>query len=39
MEILVDGKTDFKLGEVVHVVAFYYPDHEKLYFVRRVGEE
>ena len=35
MDLLVDNKGDFKLGEVINVVAFYYPDQSKLYFVRR----
>jgi hypothetical protein len=39
MELFVDGKTEFKLGEVINIVAFYYPDHNKLYFVRKVAQE
>lgn len=39
IELMVDNKCDFKLGEIVDVVAFYYPDHEKLYFVRRATAE
>jgi len=35
LELFVDGKSDLKLGEVVNIVAFYYPDHNKLYFVRK----
>lgn len=39
IELMVDGKTDFKLGEVITIVAFYHPDHHKLYFVRKVLPE
>lgn len=39
LEMLVDGKSEFKLGEVINIVAFYYPDHNKLYFVRRATPE
>ena len=35
----VDGKAEFKLGEVVTVVAFYEPEVNKLFMVRRVEEE
>ena len=38
IDLMVDNKCDFKLGEIINVVAFYYPDHNKLYFVRRATE-
>lgn len=25
--LFVDGKSDFKLGEVINIVAYYYPGH------------
>ena len=27
IDLMVDNKCDFKLGEIINVVAFYYPDH------------
>jgi predicted nucleic acid-binding Zn ribbon protein len=39
IELMVDNKGDFKLGEIVNVVAFYHPDHHKLYFLRKATEE
>jgi hypothetical protein len=36
---LVDGKSEFKLGEIIVVVAFYYPDHEIMYYVRKATPE
>ena len=39
IDLMVDHKSDFKLGEMINVVAFYYPDHKKLYYVRRAAEE
>lgn len=39
LEMFVDNKCNFKLGEIINVVAFYYPENKKLYFVRRATEE
>ena len=39
IDLMVDNKSDFKLGEIINVVAFYYPDHNKLYFVRKATSE
>ena len=39
IELMVDGKHDFKLGQIINVVAFYYPDHHKLYFIRKATTE
>ena len=36
---MVDGNGDFKLGEIINVVAFYHSDHKKLYFVRKATPE
>lgn len=38
VEMLVDNRSDFKLGEIINVVGFYYPDHDKLYFIRKATE-
>ena len=39
IDLYVDNKGDFKLGEVVNVVAFFHPEQNKLYYVRRATEE
>jgi hypothetical protein len=37
--MFVDGKVDFKLGEVFHVVAMYYPDINQLHYIRKAEQE
>lgn len=39
IELYVDGRSDFKLGEIINIVAFFDPEHSKLYFVRKVDSE
>jgi hypothetical protein len=35
----VDGRADYRLGEVINVVALYDPELEKLFFVRTMTAE
>lgn len=42
MEIVVmevDGRADYKLGEIINVVALYDPNMKKLFFVRTMTAE
>jgi hypothetical protein len=35
----VDGRADYKLGEIINVVALYDPHIKKLFMVRQLTEE
>jgi len=35
----VDGRADYKLGEIINIVAVYEPELKKLFFVRNASKE